>query len=90
MSPEVLHNAITVAKDTYRVERWWKYGQPAIDRITATVDVTDIASAGPIIGSLIRLQGQQRQIGIAVFPYGILNHGGSRWLIRQHPLASKQ
>lgn len=71
MSPEVLHKAIAEAKTNYRIERWWKYGQPAIDRITATVDVTNIASAGGIIGSIIGLQNQQRQIGVVVFPYGI-------------------
>jgi len=71
MSPEVLHKAINQAKESYRIERWWKYGQPAIDRITATVDVTNVASAGSIIGSLIALQSPQRQVGVVVFPYGI-------------------
>jgi len=71
MSPDVLHKAIKEAKESYRLERWWKYGQPAIDRITATVDVTNVASAGPIISNLIGLQGQQRQVGVVVFPYGI-------------------
>jgi len=71
LSPEALHKSIAEARESYTIKRWWKYGQPAIDRITAVLDVTNVASAGTIIGNIIKLQSQQRQIGVVVFPYGI-------------------
>jgi len=71
MSPETLHLAIDIAKGSYKIERWWKYGQPAIDRVSAVVNITDPKTAGSIIGRLINLQGAERQITLDVFPYGI-------------------
>ena len=52
LSPQDLHAAIDVARATYTVERWWKYGQPAIDRIGAVLNVRDPANAGSVIGGL--------------------------------------
>jgi len=71
MSPEVLHKSISAARESYKIERWWKYGQPAIDRITAVVNISDVASAGSVIGSIVNLHSAERQIGVVVFPYGI-------------------
>ena len=71
MSHEDLHKAIGAARESYKIERWWKYGQPAIDRIAAVLDVTNVATVGSIIGNIIKMQGAERQIGVVVFPYGI-------------------
>lgn len=78
MSHEELHQHINVARDSYTIERWWTYGKPAIDRVSAVINVTNLASAGSVIGNLVKLQGEQRQIGLVVFPYGILNPEGVR------------
>lgn len=78
MSHEVLHQHINVARESYTIERWWTYGKPAIDRVSAVINVTNIAHAGSIFSNLVKLQGEERQIGLVVFPYGILNPDGVR------------
>lgn len=71
MSRETLHRNINAARESYQLERRWKYGQPAIDRVSAVLNVTEIGVAGSILDSIIKLQGEERQIGVLVFPYGI-------------------
>lgn len=71
MSPDALHKAIGAARETYKIERWWKYGQPAIDRIAAVIDITNVATVGSVIGNIIKMHGAERQVGVIVFPYGI-------------------
>ena len=71
MSHDDLHKAIGAARESYKIERWWKYGQPAIDRVAAVLDVSNVATVGSIIENIIKLQGIERQIGVVVFPYGI-------------------
>jgi hypothetical protein len=78
MSPEKLLSAVRVARESYIVERWWKYGQPAIDLITATINVRDMAAAGQVMGHLAGLQGKGMQVTFEVFPYGIINPDGVR------------
>jgi hypothetical protein len=78
MSSDDLHKAIGAARESYKIERWWKYGQPAIDRISAVLDITNVATAGSIIGNIIKMQGAERQIGVVVFPYGIPVFDGVR------------
>jgi hypothetical protein len=78
MSPDDLHKAIGVARESYKIERWWKYGQPAIDRISAVLNITNVATAGSIIENIIKMQGAERQIGVVVFPYGIPTWDGVR------------
>ena len=78
LSPEDLHMAIDAARSTYTIERWWKYGQPAFDRIAAVLNVTDPAQAASVIGGLIKLQGSAVQVGLEVFPYGITAPDGVR------------
>ena len=78
LTPEDLHMAIDVARSSYTVERWWKYGQPAIDRIAAVLNVKDPAQAGSVIGGFIKLQGTRVQVGLEVFPYGITAPDGVR------------
>lgn len=87
MSPEVLHKSINEARESYKIERWWKYGQPAVDRISAVLDVTNVASAGSIINSILKLQNSQRQVGVIVFPYGIPVFDGVRLEVNIDQLA---
>jgi len=63
--------AINTARDSYKVERWWKYGQPAIDRIAGVLNVTDPHAAGEVIGRLANMHSGELQVRLDVFPYGI-------------------
>ena len=74
---ESLEKALAAAKVSYKIERWWKYGQPAIDLVQGVINVTDIAHAGAAIQQLVALQGKL-QVGLEVFPYGIINPEGVR------------
>ena len=67
---EALNSALAVAAEKYKVLRWWKYGQPAIDRVKATFDVKTRV-AGEVIQSMLDAQGEELQVNLDVFPYGI-------------------
>ena len=71
LSHEDLHLAIDTARTTYKIERWWKYGQPAIDRISAELNITDPRQAASVLGGLTSLHNSARQVTFDVFPYGI-------------------
>ena len=71
LAPEALHKALGVARDSFIVERWWKYGQPRIDRIAATLNVTNPADAGSVFTNLVSQHGSAAQISFEGFPYGI-------------------
>jgi hypothetical protein len=72
-----LEKALAAAKVSYKIERWWKYGQPAIDQIKGVINVTNIAEAGTVVQQLVALQGKL-QVGLEIFPYGIINPEGVR------------
>ena len=72
---ESLEKALAAAQLSYKIERWWKYGQPAVDRVTGVINVTNVADAGKVLQQLIGLQGKL-QVGLEVFPYGIVNPDG--------------
>lgn len=78
LAPAALQKALGIARDSYRVERWWKFGQPRIDRIGATLNVTNIKEAGNVITSLIGQHGSGAQITFEGFPYGIPKLDGIR------------
>ena len=68
---EKLGEAVARGQESYTVLRWWKYGQPAIDRIKATLDVATIDSGrliGEILGSGL---GNRANIVVEAFPYGL-------------------
>jgi hypothetical protein len=67
---EALNAALAVAAEKYKVLRWWKYGQPAIDRIKATFEVSP-RTAGEVIQSVLDAHGTELQVNLDVFPYGI-------------------
>ena len=56
--------------DGRAIKRWWWYGQPAIDRIVATIQVEKPA-AGRIIDNLVNSHSGAVQVGLEVFPLGI-------------------
>jgi hypothetical protein len=70
LSPDALHKALGLARESYKIERWWKYGQPKIDRIGATLNVTNIAEVGKVFSSLVSQHGSAAQIRFEGFPYG--------------------
>ena len=76
-SVESLEKALAAAQVQYKIERWWKYGQPQIDLIKGVVNVTNVADAGKVIQEFIGLQGKV-QVGLEIFPYGIINPEGVR------------
>ncbi|HEY0737095.1 MAG TPA: hypothetical protein VGD69_19420 [Herpetosiphonaceae bacterium] len=67
---EELTRSLATAAEGYRVRRWWKYGQPAIDRIKATLDVP-FDNAGPLVQDLLGANGKGLQVSLDAFPYGI-------------------
>jgi hypothetical protein len=78
MSHDDLHKAIGVARESYKIERWWMYGRPAIDRIAGVVNITNPASAGSIIANILKLHGDKLQINVNGFPYGVVAIDGVR------------
>src|ERR1041385_6999186 len=77
-SAESLTRALTTAQSDYRVERWWKYGQPAFELIKAELNVTNAASTGKIVQELVSLTRAGLRVNVEVFPYGIINPEGAR------------
>ena len=66
-----LGEAVAAARQSYRVLRWWKYGQPAIDRIRTTLDVA-AADSGSLIQDILNSAGGNRaNIVLEAFPYGL-------------------
>lgn len=68
---EALASAIGLARGSYEVKWWWKYGQPAIDRLQLTVEV-DRKHLGETIGKFMEQNGRAVQVTSEVFPYGIV------------------
>ncbi|MGA9997970.1 MAG: hypothetical protein WBP93_21325 [Pyrinomonadaceae bacterium] len=69
-APEQLSRGISDARVDYKVLRWWWYGQPAVDLVKVTVDAP-IATAGQFFQDILRSHGQEAQVTLDVFPYGI-------------------
>jgi hypothetical protein len=67
-----LSSVLGLSRLNHEVKWWWKYGQPQIDRIVATVEV-DAATVGSFVGQLAKLNSNAVQINTHVFPYGIPN-----------------
>jgi hypothetical protein len=66
-----LSKAVTGARESYKILRWWKYGQPQIDRIKATLDVESQA-AGSLIQDILNSGGNQKaSVILDAFPYGL-------------------
>jgi hypothetical protein len=78
LSPEVLHKSIAQARESYVINRWLWRGQPVFDHLIAEINVTEVSVAGAIVQNLVKLQNEQRQINVLVFPYGIPVFDGVR------------
>ena len=55
----------------FSIVRWWWKGQPAIDQIYATLHVQP-DTAGRTIEGLLGAHSAEVQVGLEVFPYGII------------------
>ena len=67
---EGIATALGVARAEYQVKWWWKYGQPAIDLIRATIEVKP-AQLGATVSQLMHLNGPEVQVTAQCFPHGI-------------------
>ena len=78
LSAESLKKTLATAKIDLSIERWWKYGQPQIDRVSGLINVTNPANTGRVVQELMGVLGREIQGTIEVFPYGIINPEGAR------------
>jgi hypothetical protein len=74
---EQLGAALASARDEYRVLRWWKYGQPAVDAVRARLDVSALQLGG-VLNDILKLHNELMQITVEVFPYGIPSLDGAQ------------
>lgn len=71
VTKDSLAEAVGVAREGgYKIVRWWWKGQPAIDQIQAVFEVP-LDQIGGTVKELASLHGDERTIGLEVFPYGI-------------------
>ena len=66
---EGIARAIGIAKTSYEVKWWWKYGQPRIDLIKSNFHVP-AASLGQTVTQLMQLNGPDVQVTAECFPLG--------------------
>jgi hypothetical protein len=85
MTHTELMSSISAARESYVIKRWWKYGQPAIDVILATIDVSDPQAVGSVVSGLVNLHGKAVQVGVEVFPYGIVAPEGALLQVKLEP-----
>ena len=69
---EKLAQELGIARCQYQVKWWWKYGQPAIDLIKATLEVPR-EQMGPAVAGIMSLNSSSMQVVATCFPYGIPN-----------------
>lgn len=61
--------ALTRARQDYEVKWWWKYGQPRIDLIRATLEVkTEVV--GHVVSEVMALNREGVQATMKAGPYG--------------------
>jgi hypothetical protein len=71
---EALAKAVGLARTDYEVKWWWKYGQPAIDKVVIGVEVNP-AQLGSTVAKFMDQNTQAVRITGEVFPFGILSPG---------------
>jgi hypothetical protein len=67
---EGIATALGIARAEYQVKWWWKYGQPAIDLVRATIEVRP-AQLGATVSQLMHLNGPEVQVTTECFPHGM-------------------
>lgn len=72
---EALAKAVGLARSDYEVKWWWKYGQPAIDKLVLGLEVTNPAQLGTTVAKFMDQNTQAVRITGEVFPFGITNPG---------------
>ncbi len=65
-----LVKALDLSRFDFEVKRWWKYGQPAIDRITATY-VVKAGGAGELLNVLLGANSDRILVRTRAFPFGM-------------------
>ncbi len=65
-----LQEALKVAREEYRVLRWWKLGQPAVDAIKVKLDIPQ-EKAGGVLTDLVQMHSEKLQVTVNAFPYGL-------------------
>jgi hypothetical protein len=72
VSKEALTKAVAAAQASgFSIVRWWWKGQPAIDQIYAILHVQP-DTAGRTVEGLLGTHSSEVQVGLEVFPYGII------------------
>jgi hypothetical protein len=69
---EALSHALGFARAEFEIKRWWKFGQPAIDRIEGELQVSS-ANVGSTVAKLMQLNGPNLEVITECFPFGITN-----------------
>ena len=71
VTEEGLAQAVGAVRESgYKIVRWWWFGQPGIDQIQAEFEMP-VDQLGATVDQLASLHGEERSIGLEVFPYGI-------------------
>lgn len=71
---EALAKAVGLARTDYEVKWWWKYGQPAIDKVVLGLEVNP-AQLGPTVAKFMDQNTTAVRVTGEVFPFGIINPG---------------
>jgi len=66
-----LASMLSAAQGEYKIERWWWYGQPRIDRIKFDVQ-TPVDQFADFAGSLLKQHGEKVAVTFEVFPIGVV------------------
>jgi hypothetical protein len=67
---ESLNSAVASARSGYVIKRWWKYGQPAIDRVKALIEVPR-EEVGALVQDVLRSNSRGVQVTLDAFPLGM-------------------
>ena len=67
---ESLNSAVANARSGYMIKRWWKYGQPAIDRVKALIEVPR-EQVGALVQDVLSSSGRGVQVTLDAFPLGL-------------------
>lgn len=62
--------SIAQARQEFQVKWWWKYGQPRIDLIRASLEVKPDA-LGAVVTEVMHLNREGIQTTVQAFPYGL-------------------
>jgi hypothetical protein len=71
---EALAKAVGLARSDYEVKWWWKYGQPAFDKIVLGIQVSP-AQLGTTVSKFMDQNTNAVRITGEVFPFGIVDPG---------------